>query len=115
MVRYIILRKHLLPIPPIIAFRNKLASAWFLQREGNLWHLKQTPRLEPCPPPPTKRTEEEGHEKVSDFENGAANSTIIQNCDTVCVGHAIRKQKIKLVPVIPARLSAEYCPKTWLD
>ena len=90
MVRYIILRKYLLLIPPIFVFRKKLASAWFLQREGHLRHLKQTPRLAPCQPPPTARTEEEEREKFSDFENGAANSTIIQNCDTVRVGHAIR-------------------------
>ena len=101
MVRYIILRKHLLLIPPIIAFRNNSASAWFLQREGHLRHLKQTPRLAPCPPPPTARTEEEGREKISDFENGAANSTLIQNCNMVCVGHAIRKKKLKLDLVIP--------------
>ena len=40
MVRYTILRKHLLLIPPIIAFRNKSSSAWFLQREGHLRHVK---------------------------------------------------------------------------
>ena len=36
MVRYAILRKHLLLIPPIIAFCNKSTSAWFLQCEGHL-------------------------------------------------------------------------------
>ena len=92
MVRYIILRKHLLLIPPVIAFRNKSAYAWFLQREGHIRHLKQTPRLAPCQTPPTARTEEEEREKFSDFENGAANSAIVQNCNTVRVGHAIRKK-----------------------
>ena len=92
MLWYTILRKHLLLIPPIIAFRNKSASAWFLQREVHIRHLKQTPRLAPCQPPPTARTEEEERETFSDFENGAANFTTIQNCDTVCVGHAIRKK-----------------------
>ena len=48
MVRYIILRKHLLLMPPIIAFRNKSSSARFLQREGHLRHVKHTPRLAPC-------------------------------------------------------------------
>ena len=90
MVQYTILRKHLLLIPPIIAFRNKLSSAWFLQREGHLQHLKQTPRLAPCKPPPTARTEEEEREEFSDFENGAATSTITQNCDTGRIGNAIR-------------------------
>ena len=52
MVRYPILRKHLLLITPIIAFRNKSTSARFLQHEGHLRHLKQTPRLEPCKPSP---------------------------------------------------------------
>ena len=116
MVRYTILRKHLLLIPPIIAFRNKSSSAWFLQREGHLRHVKQTPRLAPCKPPPTARTEEEEREEFSDFENGAATSTITQNCDTGRVGNAIRiLKKLKLVPVIPARLSADYCPKTLMD
>ena len=112
MVRYIILRKHLLLIPPIIVFRNKSESAWFLKREGHLRHLKQTPRLTPYQPPPTAQTEEDKRETFSDFENGVANSTIIQNCDTVHIGHAIRLKKLKLVPVIPACLSANYCPKT---
>ena len=30
MVRYIILRKHLFPIPPIIKFCNNSSSTWFL-------------------------------------------------------------------------------------
>ena len=90
MVRYIILRKHLLLIPPIIAFRNKSSYGWFLQREGHLRHVKQTPRLAPCKPPPTARTEEEEREEFSDFEYGAATSTITQNCDTGRVGHANR-------------------------
>ena len=90
MVRYIILCKHLLLIPPIIAFRNKSSSAWFLQREGHLRHVKQTTRLAPCKPPPTARTEEEEREEFCDFEYGAATSTITQNCDTGRVGHAIR-------------------------
>ena len=38
MVRYIILRKHILLIPPIIKFRNNSLSTWFLQQEG---HLRQ--------------------------------------------------------------------------
>ena len=90
MVRYIILRKHLLLIPPIIVFRNKSSSAWFLQREGHLRHVKQTPRIAPCKPPPTARTEEEECEEFSDFEYGPATSTINQNCDTGRVGYAIR-------------------------
>ena len=89
MVRYTILHKHLLLIPPIIAFCNKSSSAWFLQREGHLRHLKQTPRLAPYKPPPTAQTEEEEREEFSDFENGAANSTITQNYGTGRVGHAI--------------------------
>ena len=43
------------------------------------------------------RIEEEGRKNISEFENGAAYSTIIQNCDTVRVGHVIRK-KIKNSP-----------------
>ena len=97
MVRYIILRKHLLLILSIIAFRNKSASAWFLQRKVHILHLKQIPRLASFQPPPTARTEEEERENFSDFENGAANSTIIQNCGTVRVGHGIWK-KIKTSP-----------------
>ena len=91
MVRYIIRRKHLLLIPPIIAFRNKSESAWFLQCEGHLRHLKQTPRLAPYQPPPTARTEEEERKKISDFENGAANSTIIAILDNCGVSHSIFK------------------------
>ena len=79
MVRYIILREHLLLIPPIINFRNNLSSTWFLQREGHLRHVKQTPRIAPCKTPPTARTEEEECEEFSDFEYVAATSTIIQN------------------------------------
>ena len=90
MVRYTILHKHLLLIPPIIVIRNKSSSAWFLQREGHIRHVKQTPRLAPCKPPPSARTEEEEREEISDFEYGAATSTITQNCDTGRVGHAIR-------------------------
>ena len=45
--------------------------------------------LAPCKPPPTTRTEAEELETFSDFENGAVNSTIVQNCDTVRVKHAI--------------------------
>ena len=116
MVRYIILRKHLLLIPPIIKFHNNLSSTWFLQREGYLRHVKQTAIIAPCKPPPTARTEEEECEEFSDFEYGAATSTITQNYDTGRVGHAIRIFfKLKLVPVIPARLSADYCPKTLMD
>ena len=58
MVRYIILRKHLLLMPPIIAFRNKSSPTWFLQREVHLRHVKQTPILAPSKPPLTARTEE---------------------------------------------------------
>ena len=113
MVRYTILRKHLLLIPPIIAFRKKSSSAWFLQHKGHLRHVKQTPRLAPCKPPPTSQTEEEEREEFSDLEYGVATSKITQNCDTGRVGHAIRiKKKLKPVPVISARLSADYCPKT---
>ena len=89
MVRYIILRKHLLLIPPIIKFRNNSSSTWFLKREGRLLHVKQTPKIAPCKPPPTARTEEEECEEFSDFEYGAATSTITQNYDTGLVGHAI--------------------------
>ena len=89
MVRYTILRKHLLLILPIIKFRNNLSSTWFLQRLGHLRHVKQTPRIAPCKPPPTARTEEEEWEEFSDFEYGAATSTVTQNYSTDRVGHAI--------------------------
>ena len=90
MVRYKILRKHLLLIPLIIKFCNNSSSTWFLQRLGHLRHVKQTPRISPCKPPPTARTEEEEWEEFSDFEYGAATSTITQNYGTGRVGHAIR-------------------------
>ena len=90
MVQYIILRKHLLLIPPIIKFRNNSSSTWFLQRLGHLQHVKQTPRISPCKPPPTVQTEEEEWEEFSDFEYGAATSTVTQNYGTLRVGHEIR-------------------------
>ena len=103
MVRYIILRKHLLPIPPIIAFfvTNRHPHGFYDARV-----ISTTPKtntqvtLAPCQPPPTARTEEEEREKFNDFEKmEPANSTIIQNCDTVRVGHAIRLlKKIKTSP-----------------
>ena len=71
-------------------FRNNSTSAWFLQRKGHLRYVKQTPRLATCKLPPTARTEEEEREEFSDFEYGAATSTITQNFDTGRVGHAIR-------------------------
>ena len=58
-VRYIILRKHLLLIHPIIKFCTNSSSTWFLQRLGHLRHAKQTPIIAPFKPPPTARTEEE--------------------------------------------------------
>ena len=103
MVRYIILRKNLLLIPQIVAFRKNSASAWFLQREGHLRTLKRIPRLATCSPPPTARTEEEGREKIGTLDRGAANSTIIQECNTYRVGHALRN---------PQTSPSDTCPYT---
>ena len=64
-------------------------------------------RLEPCPPPLTVRVEEEGRKKLVNLKMERLTPQLSRIVIQFALGTGFVK-KLKIVPVIPVRLSVEY-------